>query len=224
MGYNIFVSYKYADDSVQGLPGKACTTVRDYVNIIENKLGFTDHVYMGEHEDEDLSNLSEEEIWQRLRDKIFPTTITVVLISPNMKNEHAYDKSQWIPWEIRFSLIEPTRQDRTSHTNAVLAVVIPDCSGSYDYAIENNTCCTISCNLWKTSNLFTILQRNMFNQKHKKRIDCNIGDNVYSGYPSYIHMVRWCDFIDDMNKYFEISKTIQSNMEEYEIYKSVNKE
>lgn len=32
------------------------------------------------------------------------------------------------------------RADRTSRTNAVLAVVLPNTSGAYDYFIEDDTC------------------------------------------------------------------------------------
>lgn len=224
MGYNVFVSYKYAESSVKAIAGKAVTTARDYVDIIESKLDRMDHVYMGEHRDEDLSEWDEDKIWEHLRDKIFPTTITVVLISPNMKTPHAYDKSQWIPWEIRFSLIETTRSDRTSHTNAVLAVVLPDKNDSYDYAIERKYCCTSGCNLWHTNRFFTIIEKNMFNQYQKETSDCRIGDRVYCGYPSYIHMVRWCDFFNNITYYFEISKQIQSHKDRYKIHKSVNKE
>ncbi|MDY4789748.1 MAG: TIR domain-containing protein [Bacteroidales bacterium] len=136
MGHKIFVSYKYNDDSVQRLPNTpwyAATTVRDYVDILEDYIELTNHQYKGESDGEDLSDYSDDEIWEKLKDRIYDSSVTIVLISPNMKEENRYDKSQWIPWEIYYSLRETTRRDRTSHSNAVLAVVLPDKYGNYDY-------------------------------------------------------------------------------------------
>lgn len=80
-----------------------------------------------------------------------------------MKEPHSYDKSQWIPWEIRYSLKEYTRgfdsdtkkdATHTSHTNGILAVVLPDANGSYSYMIEHKYCCTFGCRLLHTDKLF----------------------------------------------------------------------
>ena len=54
-----------------------------------------------------------------------------------MKEPGKWQRSQWIPWEICYSLKETTRSDRTSHNNAILAVILPDSSGSYDYYDED---------------------------------------------------------------------------------------
>ena len=50
-----------------------------------------------------------------------------------MKEAYKWDKSQWIPWEIAYSVRETTRNDYTSHTNAVLGVILPDRNNSYRY-------------------------------------------------------------------------------------------
>lgn len=145
MARNVFVSYKYADENVQHLFGHFPTKARHYVDEIEKLLAAEDHIFFGEHDGEDLSDWSEDEIWQELKDRIFPTTITIVLISPNMKEYGKYDKSQWIPWEIYYSLRETVRSDRKSHRNAILAVVLPDKQGNYEYALKSNTCCETGC-------------------------------------------------------------------------------
>lgn len=135
MGKKIFVSYKYHDSNVKALISDGeNTTVRSYVTYIENHiLAKSDNIYKGEHDDEDLSDRSEEYIWSELKDKMYDSSVTIVMISPNMKESRKWEKSQWIPWEIAYSLRETTRKDRTSHSNAVLAVVLPDSDGSYDY-------------------------------------------------------------------------------------------
>lgn len=55
-----------------------------------------------------------------------------------MKVPHAWQSSQWIPWEISYSLREVTRNGRTSHSNAILGVILPNRAGLYTYYDENN--------------------------------------------------------------------------------------
>ena len=226
VGRNIFVSYKYADTDVQSLastPWYEQTKVRDYVNELAILLSENGHTYMGEGNDEDLSNYSDDYIYDHLKDKIFPTSVTIVLISPNMKEAHRLDRFQWIPWEIYYSIYETNRNGRISHTNAILAVVLPDQLGSYSYMVEQKSCCPSRCRLLHTESLFTILKENMFNQKEKNKQDCHLGDNVYKGPCSYIPMVKWSDFIQNMDKYLEQAEYTRDHIEEYEMHRSVNK-
>ena len=134
MGRKVFVSYKYKDSDVESLAGVAPPTWPcDYVNYIKDFVLDDDDIYKGENSDEDISSWDDDDIWDHLRDKIYDSTITIVLISPNMKESGKLQSSQWIPWEISYSLRETTRNDRTSHNNAILAVILPDKTGSYDY-------------------------------------------------------------------------------------------
>ena len=57
----------------------------------------------------------------------------------------------------------------------------------------------------------------MFNQYQKTPTDCSQGDSVYHGWPSYIHMVRWKDFIDNINYWVSQAECIQNNKEDYDI-------
>ena len=139
LGKKIFVSYKYKDNDVKMMPNVTQPTWPcDYVDYIKNKVLCDDDIYKGENSDEDISSWSEDAIWNHLKNKIYDSTLTIVLISPNMKETGKWQRSQWIPWEISFSVREATRNNRTSHRNALLVVILPDKSGSYDYYNKNN--------------------------------------------------------------------------------------
>lgn len=220
MGKKIFVSYKYADSQVQHLehmPWYEITTARHYVDVLQSKLDQDDHINKGEDDGEDLSNFADETIWSKLRDKIYDSTVTIVLISPGMKEQWKSEKDQWIPWEISYSLRETDRNDRTSRRNGVVAVVLPDRNGSYNYALERKNCCASGCNYSNTSSLFWILRENMFNQYQKIKADCIVGDAVYRGWPSYIPLVRWSDFISNINLWVSNAEWLQNHKEEYNI-------
>ena len=52
-----------------------------------------------------------------------------------MKEPYKWNRAQWIPWEISYSIKEMRRNDFTSRSNAVLAVILPDMYNSYTYYI-----------------------------------------------------------------------------------------
>lgn len=150
MGRKVFVSYKYKDKDVKALPGiEPFTWARDYVDYIAEHLVESGNVYKGEDNTEDLSDRSESYIWEHLKEKIYDSSVTIVLISPNMREVGKWQRSQWIPWEIAYSLRETTRSDHTSHNNAILAVILPDKNGNYSY--------------YQKDNLFPILKDNIDN-------------------------------------------------------------
>lgn len=217
MGKKIFVSYKYADGQVRNLPNNYFTTVRDYVDVLQSKLDYSDHIYKGEDDGEDMGSLADSTIGSKLGDKIFDSSITIVFISKGMK-ENKPDKDQWIPWEISYSLREQSRQGRTSKTNAVLAVVLPDQWGNYDYFMKYNPDCNST--TYMTNILFDILRDNMFNIKQPSTRTCN-GTTIYEGYYSYIHTVKWDNFIGSINTYIDIAVQINSNKDNYNIRKGV---
>lgn len=218
----IFISYKYGDTDVRSLnlsSGRIQTKVRHYVDVIQDTIG-KDHINKGELDGEDLSHFKDATIESRLRNKIYDSSVTIVLISPNMKDRRKPEEDQWIPWEISYSLRESTRNGRTSHTNAMLAVVLPDGNGSYEYFIQEHYCNCCNTVLYKTNTLFQILSGNMFNKKNPVVFNC--GTHTYQkGYYSYIHTVKWDDFIGHPNSHIAAAKSIQENISEYNITKNL---
>ena len=223
MGHKIFVSYKYADDQVANLSGQRNSTVRDYVDKLENYFDSSSHIYKGESSGEDLSQLEEETIWAKLRDRIFDSTMTIVFISPGMKVTGVKENNQWIPWEVSFSLRTTKRKNQsgntyTSNPNAMLAVVLPDANGSYDYFHINRSCCADRCTSILRDNTFAIIGQNMFNFKSAKKNVCKSGLVNWHGEASYIGCVRWGDFIKNTETYIDAAYERQKNIENYDIH------
>ncbi len=227
MGRKIFVSYKFADDQVEDLSLLCNSTVRDYVTEFEDLLDSSDNIYKGENDGEDLSTLSEETIWQRLKDRIYDSSVTVIFISPGMKESNKPDKEQWIPWEVSYSLKETSRKNTngdpiTSKTNAMVAVVLPDVNGSYSYYLEERICCSSRCTTHHTPILFQILKDNKFNLKDATQKPCTKGSTIWYGDYSYIAAVKWCDFKNNYNKYIDAAYERQNNIENYAIVKTLS--
>ena len=226
MGKKIFVSYKYADDKVANLSWWENSTVRDYVDEFERKIDYSDNIFKGETDGEDLSNLSDDAIWEKLKDRIYDSSVTIVFISPGMKELGKSDRDQWIPWEVSYSLKETSRKNKngdsiTSHSNAMVAVVLPDEQGSYSYYLEQRNCCSDGCRSHHTDILFDIIKKNKFNKKVPSKYKCMSGDIIWTGSCSYIEAVKWSDFITNYQKYVNSAEERQNHIDEYEICKEV---
>lgn len=224
MGRKIFVTYKYGDVCVQSLGLKEKTTARHYVDKLQALLERQDHINKGEADGEDLSDFKDSTIASSLRDKIYDSSVTIVVISKAMKATSIPEIDQWIPWEVAYSLKEHSRNGRTSRTNAVLAVALPDEVGSYKYYIEDESCPLCKCRTINTPILFNVLKKNMFNVKSPEYVSCqnHVGNaKVYKNYSSYIHSVKWSDFYTDINKYIEIAEKINETVDQYDISKEV---
>lgn len=229
MGHKIFVSYKYADSDVKNISGHyyPADTVRTYVDKLADYISETsEHIYKGEDDGEDLSKLSDDTIWEKLKDRIYDSTLTIVMISPGMRETWKTDRDQWIPWEISYSLKEVSRKNRnrrmvSSFSNAMLAIVLPDRQGSYSYYTYDNACCTSKCTTLKTDILFKILRSNMFNIKEPDSNVCSNNSKIYHGDSSYITSVKWENFVKDPESYIQKAYDIQSKIEQYDITKEV---
>lgn len=229
MGRKIFISYKYSDSQVHQLDKENYweqTTVRDYVDLLQDYLDETDNINKGEDDGEDMSSLADSTIASKLGDKIFDSSVTIVFISKGMKEIGVQEKDQWIPWEISYSLKEQTRKTNEnskevikSKTNAVLAVVLPDENGYYDYYLTQKDCCRVL----KTDVLFDILQKNMFNEKKPNTYFCETCYGThYKGNSSYIYSVTWDEFKKNPNEYIDLAVNIKENIADYNITKELS--
>lgn len=207
MGKKIFVSYKFADSDVRKITNDYfhTDTVRDYVNKLEEKIGKSD-IYKGESDDNDLSQLTDDSIWNQLKQKIFDSSITIVLISPNMKTLWKTEKDQWIPQEISYSLKEITHNGtRKSRSNALIYVVLPDRYNSYDYFIQKSYWDTET---YRYDKIFNIMKNNLNNYKYSSDI-------------SYAVIVKWDTFINNYNSYISTAVKKQENINSYNICKQI---
>ncbi len=226
MGRKVFVTYKYSDTQVMDLgiyeqtwlgTSKVQTTVRHYVDKLSEILENDDHIYKGEDDGESLANFSDDHIASKLRDKIFDSTITIVFVSKGMKSSWLPEREQWMPWEISYSLKEITRSGRTSSSNAIIAVVLPDQYGNYDYYLTHDSIC--NCRNLNTPFLFGILRCNMFNEKTPTTSLCVNGSIVYHGDYSYIQSVTWEDFKTSHNTYLNKAVDLKDKIDNYNITK-----
>ncbi len=221
MGHKVFVSYKYKDSNIKSLANYDKGTARDYVDYLQEHKFSGDDLNKAENDDEDLSDFKNETIRTKLKEKIWGSSITIVLISPNMVELLKSQYDQWIPWELSYSLRTSTRNNTRSLPNAVLAVVLPDQNNSYDYFIthwsyqdtagNNRSVRTIH-----TESTFEIIASNMFNQKNPTTENI-YGRTVYFGDSSYIVTVTWNDFISDMDTYLDDSLSRREHISDYTI-------
>lgn len=201
MAHKTFISYKYSE---------ACP-VR---NKIISALGSNATYYRGEDGfSDDLSSYKAETIKNHLKDMLFDTSVTIVVISPYMK------QSEWIDWEIEYSLREYERDGTTSHTNGVVGVVMKYNDG-YDWIrTKHNHSDGHTSTSYSDSYLFDIIKNNRFNQTPKVYA-CEQCKTVNSLTGCYISLVDEEGFLADPNKYIENAYEKSQNLGNYEICKS----
>lgn len=171
MDKRVFISYKFGEGN-------------RYRDKLINRLGQGNYKYLGETKSsQDLSHLNDAAIGSLLSDKLYTTHVTVVLITPNINS------SNWIPWEISYSLRLINRAFRNSTRNGIIAVVVPQ-NNKYDYVITR----TNEGREINTSVLPRIISNNMFNPSSISRHDS--GDKEFG---SYISIYQWDEFCNDMN-------------------------
>ncbi len=204
MGRKIFVSYKYGDeevaklqdiyldvvDGIQKLNFRK-TRVRDYVDLLQNKIG-NDNINLGEKDGESLEDFSDEKIETLLKQRIRQCSVTIVMISKGM-NDGKSEREHWVPWEISYSLRTVTTTGNNKQMNAVLGIILPDETGSYNWYYTYNVNCNSTTQ--QIGQLFKILRDNMFNILDKEFRECS-GTQIHTkDEPSFIKTVKWDDFM-----------------------------
>lgn len=184
MAHKTFISYKYSE-------------ARNLRDDIIKALGENASYYMGETSDSpDLTDTSTENIKKNLKDMMYDTSVTIVIISPHMK------ESKWIDWEIEYCLKDISRKNRTSHTNGVVGVIMKY-NGGYDWfkstRINSDGC---SSSYYDESKVYDIINSNRFNQNPQK-YSCNICKTVDALSGSYIAYVEEEAFLNDPNTYID---------------------
>ncbi len=230
MGKKVFVSYKYKDEQVANLKdyfyedidGKMTlnnrkTRVRDYVDFLQNKIG-KEHINLGERDGESLDEFSDQKIETLLKNRIRQCSVTIVLISKGMKDPSILENDQWIPWEVSYSLRVVPTGGNTKQRNAVLGVVLPDETESYDWYYRNNPDCNCVTHFY--GQLFKILGDNMFNILEKDIRVCNSTQILKNDEPSFIKTVKWHEFIieNDFDYYINKAIEIKDNSKLYDVH------
>lgn len=198
MAYNTFISYKYSE-------------AKDLRDRIVDSLGEDSKYYKGEtSETPDLSDKKTEYIRENLKNLIYSTSVTIVIVSPNMK------KSNWIDWEIEYSLKQIKRNDRTSGTNGILGIVMKynnDYSWLRTSIFHSDGHTMISTD---TSYLYDIINKNRLNENPVKYAceDCQ-SISVLEG--SYISLIEEEKFLKNPNKYIENAYNKSKNTSNYDL-------
>ncbi len=201
MAHKTFISYKYSD-------------ARDLRDRIIRALGSDATYYKGEDGfSNDLSSLKADSIKNYLKGMLFDTTVTIVVISPQML------LSRWIDWEIEYSLCNYTRNGRTSRTNGVVGVVAKDWLGSTSWA-KDGTGFSYGYDTrdYRSSALFGIINRNRHNQKDNYASP-RYGTAEYLD-ESYIALVDEDDFLRNPSRYIENAYEKSQRLWDYNISKT----
>ncbi len=184
MARKTFISYKYSE-------------AKDLRDKIVESLGEDAKYYQGETSDSpDMSDRITECIKKELKNKIYSTSVTIVVISPNMK------ESNWIDWEIEYSVKQMKRGDRTSSTNGVVGVVMKH-NGDYSW-LRNSVINSDGHTAIHTDNsyLYDIIVKNRFNQEPIE-YTCDECKNIDALTGSFISLVEEDEFLGNPTKYIE---------------------
>lgn len=202
MSHKTFISYKYSE----------ARRLRD--DIID-ALGEDATYYKGETSDSpNITNTTTENIKRYLKDMIYDTSVTIVIISPNMI------QSKWIDWEIEYSLKSITRSDRTSHPNGIVGVIMKY-NGGYDWfkstVVNNDGCHAIE---YKSQYVYDIINENRFNQDPKVYA-CETCKTVNEMTGCYISYVEEETFLNNPDKYIDNAfDKSQNDAECYDLVKT----
>ena len=143
---------------------------------------------------------------------IYGTSVLIVILSPKIK------ESEWIDWELEYSLKEIKREDRTSKSNGIVAVVMKY-NKSYDWFITNSENCHGTSTLkYDDSKLYSIISENHFNSIPPK-YHCSECKTYEADLGSYISYIKEDDFLLDPNKYIEKAYEKSNRLSDFKLKK-----
>lgn len=178
MAHKTFISYKYSES-------------RKLRDEIIAALGEDATYYKGETVDsKDMTDLKRKTIEKNLSDMMYDTSVTIVILSPNMR------ESDWIEWEISYCLKKITRKGRTSQRNGVVAV-IKKVGGNYSWFKFFDEDGHIKYHMDKIQD---IIQKNHFNSNPPIKTSKGSYDWLNG---SYITFVEEDEFLSNPTKYID---------------------
>jgi len=192
MAKNVFISFRFSDG-------------RNYKEYL-SKLFDADYYTVDYSEDVNRSYCSERTIKDYLYKKLRRSSITIILLTPNVINHQKNsfgDYDDWMYDEIRYSL-----EDRDGNrTNGLIAVYTPEAE---NYLIERHAGFTSVLNV---DNLF---RRNMMNVRpaYKKCFTYGLYDGDYD---SYCSLISFDEFVRNIDKYISIASKKRDELYKYEI-------
>ncbi len=200
MARKTFISYKYSE-------------AQDLRDKILDALGEDATYYQGETADSpDLTDTSTENIKRNLTDMMYNTSVTIIVISPNLK------ASKWIDWEIEYSLKEISRKGRTSKTNGIVGV-IQKINGGYEWLVtksKKSDGCVVR--TIDDSKLYKIINKNRYN-RHDHAYACDECKTFGQLDGSYISLIDEADFLSNPNKYIENAFEKSEKADEFDLTK-----
>ena len=203
MAHKTFISYKYSE-------------ARDLRDKIIKKLGEDASYYQGEtSESPNLDDNATSTIKKKLSDMIYGTSVTILILSPQMK------KSKWIDWEISYSLRNETRDGRTSKPNGIIGVIKKDEYG-YDWFMNKEYDSYHGSNVvtYNFDKTYDIVKNNHFNSKPPiwHCDECKVYDALEG---SYISFVKEDTFLNNPHYYIENAYNKMQKIENYQITSSL---
>ena len=172
MDKRIFISYKFGEGN-------------RYRDKLISRIEQGSYKYLGETKDSsNISLMNDATVGSILSDKLFSTHVTIVLVTPNI------NRSNWIPWEISYSLRLINKSHRNSTRNGIVAVVVPNEDNSYDHVIKK----TDDGREINIQFFPDIMKRNMFNPSRQSSYNSTDKD-----FGTYISVYKWDEFCSDMN-------------------------
>ncbi|WP_404277132.1 TIR domain-containing protein [Exiguobacterium undae] len=200
MARKTFISYKYSESRL--LRDEIVKSLKDDAKYYTGETSISPN----------MSNQSTNYIKNKLKDMIHSTSVTIVIISPNMKS------SNWIDWEIEYSLKRIKRGDRTSGVNGVLGVIMKK-NGGYEW-FRNQVSKRDGHTSFVTNDeyLYEIIKKNRFNEV-RPTYTCEECMTVNSLTGSYISLVSEDDFLKNPEFYIENAYSKSKIESEYKIFK-----